>query len=136
MTWSMDADRPGGRTTVLAAIVLAVLLGTSACTVPSTAAPGVDGDASSGPAISAEDLALITVELEPGERQFCSNPDIAERIEAAKASTNETGILVTPQDVFEASGEWSNAVAQKERWDDLTPMDRLFNLCMLEPWRS
>lgn len=139
MTWSMGAGRRGRCAPVMVVIALAVLHGTSACTVPSGAAPGLDGDSSPEPAISAEDLALITEELTPDEVDLCSNPDLTERIEAAKASTSEsmaTSALVPPQDVFEASGSWENAVNQKERWDDLTPQDRLFNLCILEPRRS
>lgn len=37
-------------------------------------------------AISAEDLATITVDLAVGVREFCRHPDIVERIEAANAS--------------------------------------------------
>lgn len=139
MTESMDAGGRGRRISAMAGIVLAVLLGASACTVPWTAGPGVDGPASSGPAISAEDLALITVELAVGEREFCSNPDIVEHIEAANASKSEsmeTSALVLPQDLFHVSGSWAEAIAQKARWEGLTPRDRLFNLCMLEPRRS
>ncbi|MET0933099.1 MAG: hypothetical protein ABWX56_05260 [Mycetocola sp.] len=64
---------------------------------------------------------------------------MVERIETARTSTNEstsTSTLVTPQNLLEASRSWPKAMAQKKTWDALSPEDRLFNLCMMEPART
>ncbi|WP_354497262.1 hypothetical protein [Mycetocola sp. 2940] len=78
------------------------------------------------------------MEITAEEREACDNPEINQRISAAKASSDESpdsSTLVLPQDLLEVSGSWEKAEAQKDAWDELSPEDRLFNLCMLEPAR-
>jgi hypothetical protein len=100
--------------------------------------PGTDGAVSGGSTVLSQDPALIAVEITPEEIDACDEPERPERIEAARASPSEspeTSSLVLPQDLLKVSGSRQKAVAQKA-WDTLSPEDRLFNLCMLEPRRS
>lgn len=121
------------------AIALAVLLGTSACTSQTFASPDVSEATAKSSAPPSDDPAFITVEITPEERQTCDDPEMVERLAAANASPVEdstNSILVPPQEILEVSGSWAKAVAQKETWDELSPSDRLFNLCLLELSRS
>ncbi|GAB3616689.1 hypothetical protein GCM10027416_12460 [Okibacterium endophyticum] len=113
----------------IVAVVLGTLAGVTGCAAEyghSTTVPQAQ---------VSHDPSEIWVEISAAEKEACSEPEIEARVEAARASNVEestSSALVLPQMLLQSGASWNVVVEQKRSWDELSPADRLFNLCFTE----